>query len=251
MNIEDYLLKLGQDEIPWRLFTPERASKDFCVLWLQGWTSSMDSHREGVERMSQQTGLAFATLDYAGHGLHKVPLEESTRKQQYEEVVAVFDELTKRGYKNIIVIGGSFGGYMAALLVGPRPVHTAVLRAPAIYADDEFDVPHKLTKRWQNPDVYQQEKATEPYVQDNAAVRAVHEFDGFTYILEHELDEQVPKIMPQMYFKNAKHGNYIIIPNAMHSPKLMKKPQPHFEYIEHIVISIIKAAQLQNGLGSE
>lgn len=211
----------------------------------------MDSHREGVIRMAEQTDTTFATLDYAGHGLHKVPLEESTRKQQHDEVVAVFDELKKRGYEKIIVIGGSFGGYMAALLVGKRHAHTAVLRVPAIYDDNEFELQHKQTKRWQNPAVYQQEKATAPYILDNDAVRSVASFDGFTYVIEHELDEQVPKIMPQTYFNNAKHGNYLIVPKTMHSPKLMKNPEKHFAYIENFVIAIIQAAKMQDELGEE
>jgi len=66
--------------------------------------------------------------------------------------------------------------------------------------------------------------------------------------MEHELDEQVPRIMPQVYFKNAKRGNYLIVPKTMHSPKLMNNPAPHFAYIEHIVMSIIKAVQMQDAL---
>lgn len=248
MRIENLNLKLSTDEIPWRIFSPDNDSKDYCVLWLQGWTSSMDSHRESVESMSNKMNMAFATLDYAGHGLHNISLEESTRKQQHEEVVAVFDELKKRGYKKIIVIGGSFGGYMAALLTGSRPVHAAVLRAPAIYDDNEFELPHKQTKRWQNPDAYQKDKATAEYVKNNKAVRSISNFNGFTYVFEHELDEQVPKVMPMTYFENAKHGNYLIIPKTKHSPKLMDNPAPYYAYVEHIVISILEAIKMQDGL---
>ncbi len=248
MKVEDFTLKHGADEIPWRLFSPDNDTKEYCVLWLQGWTSSMDSHRESVERMSSQMNMAFATLDYAGHGLHKLPLEESTRKQQHEEVLAVFDEVKKRGYEKIIVIGGSFGGYMAALLPAKRPVHTVVLRVPAIYDGSEFDLPHKETKRWQNPDAYQEEKATAAYIKNNDAVRSIAGFDGFTYVLEHELDEQVPRIMPKTYFENAKHGNYLIIPKTTHSPKTMDNPVPYYAYLEHIVIAILEAIKMQGRL---
>ena len=248
MKIEDFNLKLGTDEIPWRLFSPDNDSKEYCVLWLQGWTSSMDSHRESVERMSNQMNMAFATLDYAGHGLHKTALEESSRKQQHEEVIAVFDELKKREYGKIIVIGGSFGGYMAALLTGKRPVHTVMLRVPAIYDDSELELPYKQTKRWQNPDAYQESKATAEYIQNNEAVRSITNFDGFTYVLEHELDEQVPKVMPKTYFENAKHGNYLIVPKTTHSPKTMDNPEPYYAYIEHIVLSILEAIKMQDRL---
>mgnify|MGYP002409848095 FL=1 len=227
------------------------ATKEYAVLWLQGWTSSMDSHREGVERMARTTGVTFATLDPAGHGLHELPLEQSTRKMQHEEVIAIYDELVKLGYKKIIVIGGSFGGYMAALLTGKRPVHAAVLRAPAMYDDTEFELEHSKTRRWQNPLKGQEEKADQPYIHDNEALRSINNFDGQVFVLEHELDEQVPRIMPEMYFKHAKHGNYLLVPKTMHSPKLMKNPQPHFAYIEHLVVSIVKAIQLAANLDGE
>ena len=251
MKVDDLIRTVGQHDLPWRLFRPAGAGREYCVLWLQGWSSSMDSHREGVERMAQKTKMTFATLDPAGHGLHKLPLDESTRKQQHDEVVAVYDELKNFGYKKIIVIGGSFGAYMAALLTGVRDVHTVVLRAPAIYADNELEMVHKQTPKWVNPDKYRRDKDNAPYVKDNEAVRSINRFKGFTYVLEHELDEQVPRVMPQTYFENAKHGNYLVVPDTMHSPKLMDNPQPHFDYIEHLVVSIIEAARLQDKLESK
>lgn len=248
MKIEDLTLKTENDSIPWRIFTPEKATKDFCVLWLQGWTSSMNSHRAGVERMAQKTNIPFATLDYAGHGLHGVKIEDSTREQQHKEVIAIYDELKKQGYKKIICIGGSFGGYMAALLCGLRELEAVMLRAPAMYDDAEFSVPHKQTKRWENTDAYREERVNAAYVHDNMALEAVKKFNGMTYVVEHELDEQVPAIMPRTYFEAAKRGNYIIVPKTMHSPKLMPNPQPHFDYIEHWVIATIEAVKLLQGL---
>lgn len=251
MNAEDFLLKRDDDVIPWRLFTPDNSNYEYCVLWLQGWTSSMDSHREGVERMSKKSDIAFATLDFAGHGMHKLPIEESSRKLQIDEVVAVYDELKNRNYEKVIVIGGSFGGYLAALLTGIRPIHTAVLRAPAIYADDELETVHKMTRKWINPTSDQQDKANEKYITDNLAVRSISNFDGFVYVLEHELDEQVPRIMPRTYFERAKYGNYIIIPKTKHSPKLMTNPRQHYDYIENFLIAIIEAVKQQDKLDSK
>lgn len=250
MNTRDFTLSIGEDRVPWRLFVPQGASKEYAVLWLQGWTSSMDSHREGVERMTNESCFPFATLDYAGHGLHKLPIEQSTRKQQLDEAIAVYDELIKCGYKKIIVIGGSFGGYIAALLVGKRSAHAAILRVPAIYDDSELELPHSQTKRWENPDTYQQDKSAAAYIQDNEAVRSITKFDGFVYVIEHELDEQVPRIMPKTYFENAKHGNYLIIPKTKHSPKLMANPRPHYDYAEHWVVSILEAVKLGDDLNS-
>jgi len=248
MQIQDFAAKFGSDTIPWRLFVPKDAGRDYCVLWLQGWTSSMDSHREGVARIAQQTTLPFATLDYAGHGLHQTPLEDSTRKQQLEEVIAVFDELTARGYQKIIAIGGSFGAYMAALLTAQRPVQAVILRAPANYVDNEFQLPHRETASYKDPAAWIGAKVSDPELLNGSAVEAITSFEGFVYVLEHELDHDVPARLPQTYFAAAKKGNYFIIPHTGHSPKLMPNPEKHFAYIEHVVGAILKAIQLQDNL---
>jgi pimeloyl-ACP methyl ester carboxylesterase len=189
--------------------------------------------------MAARTGTAFAMLDYAGHGKHKVPLEQSTHKQQLDEVTAIYDELIRLGYKKIISIGGSFGGYMAGLLSAKRPLQAIILRAPANYPDDQFELPYGQT----------QPQRSRPL--DSSATRAIGEFDGFVYVLEHELDEVVPREIPRRYFEVARKGNYLIIPSTKHSPKLMKNPQRHYEYIELMITTLVEAVKLQAGLSLE
>lgn len=251
MKIEDFTLKLEDDEVPYRIFAPTNTTKEWCVLWIQGWSSSMDSHREGVKRMAEQSGVTFVTMDPAGHGLHKLALDDSTRKQQHEEVIAMFDEIKKLGYEKIIVIGGSFGGYMTALLCGKRPVHAAVLRCPANYPDNEFEKKFNDTLRSKDYAAYTELKESDGLLMDSEATKAVANFDGFVYVLEHELDEVIPAKVPKRYFAVAKHGNYLIIPKTKHTPKVMKDPQEHFAYIEQIIVSLIQAINLQEGLGTE
>ena len=108
MRSESLTLAQQDDRTPWRLFIPEHAKKDWAVLWLQGFTSTIEGHSEGVTRMATATRTTFAMLNYAGHGDHPTPLTEATRTQQLTEVLGVYDELARRGYKNIIAIGGSF-----------------------------------------------------------------------------------------------------------------------------------------------
>lgn len=129
MEITDYTLQY--DNTPWRLFKPTKANKDWRVLWLQGFTSTIEGHSEGVIRLAEATKTPFAMLNYAGHGNHPIALDDATREQQFKEVLSVYDELVRLGYKKIITIGGSFGGYMAALLASKRPLEVLVLRAPA------------------------------------------------------------------------------------------------------------------------
>ncbi len=240
-------LNIPNDPTPWILVEPNQG-KEWCVLWLQGWTSNIEGHLEGITRMAKTSGVSFAMLDYAGHGTHAVKLEESTREIQFNEVCEAYDELKRLGYQKIIVIGGSFGGYMAALLTGNRRVHATVLRAPANYPDKEFHLPYNQTSRHKNYYEHARAKWFVNNSSDNKALEAVKKFGGFTYVIEHELDEVVPQNIPLAYFEVAKHGNYLIVPATKHSPKLMDSPKAHFDYIEHLLISIIKAVQLQQKL---
>lgn len=227
------------------VITESRNSKEWCVLWLQGHTSTIEGHSEGIIRMADLSGVDFAMLEYEGHGNNPVKLEDSVRSKQIEEVETAFDNLIALGYKKIITIGGSYGGYMAALLAGKRDIHALVLRAPANYEDKEFDLRHEDTKQW--------EKASDRYnltfsPKSNMALNNVSKFNGYTYVVQHELDEVVPETMVKQYFTNAKHGSYLLVPKTKHSPKLMKNPRQYFEVIEHQIVSIIEEIKLVDAI---
>jgi len=244
MNVVHGTLTIPNDPTPWVIVSPND-DKTWCVLWLQGWTSTIEGHLEGITRMSKASGVSFAMMDYAGHGTHPVSLDESTKQQQFIECLAAYDQLVANGYKNIIVIGGSFGGYMAALLVGKRTPASVILRAPAAYVDSEFELPYAQTAQ-KLPDgrhKYSFEKSPKLHLQ-SSSFTAVAQYDGPVYVLEHELDEVIPAIIPQTYFTRAKHGNYLIVPSTEHSPKTMPNPQKHFDYIEHLLVSIIESIKL-------
>lgn len=251
MDITDHTLDFQKEMIPWRLFVPEKSNKEYCVLWLQGWSSAMDTHSEGISRMSAKSGVVFATLDTAGHGLHKFPLEKSTRKQRIEEIAALYDELINRGFEKVIVIGGSHGGYMAALLTSYRNIHTAVLRAPANYPDNEFDTPYEETMHGTDYWNYVKRMGTEEVLSNSKASKAIQKFDGFVYVVEHELDEIIPVEVPKHYFELAQHGNYLIVPRTKHTPKVMKDPQSHYDYIENLMAAIVTSAIKQDLLSAD
>jgi esterase/lipase len=238
VKVNNYILA---DDTPWRLFIPDSAHDGWVVLWLQGFESTVDGHHEGCERMSAASDVPFAILNYAGHGNHPVSLEKATRKQQFEEVCAVYDELVHRGFDKIIVIGGSFGGYMAALLTSVRKPRAVVLRAVANYKDEEFDYPYAQTiesKDGEAKDLYRQSIDT---TYSNKAIEALRSFDGASYIIEHEADTVVTANIPQSYYHAAQHGSYIAIQGLKHSPKLMPNATEWFDIIEHWMLTIIYA----------
>lgn len=245
MKVTDNTLEF--DNTPWRLFEPTD-DKEWCVLWLQGFMSTIEGHNDGVVRMAEATGVSFAMLNYAGHGNHPVSLDDASREQQFNEVLGVYDQLAELGFKKIIVIGGSFGGYMAALLASKRTLEALVLRVPANYPEEEFELAYKDTSAGQKDKshyLYRQ-SIDEHYI--NNAVEGVRNFAGQTYVIEHEKDEVVHSSIPKSYYNAAKHGNYLVIPGAKHSPNMMPNPEKYFALIELWLATIINATKQSKDL---
>lgn len=238
MQIEDFNLA---DNTHWRLYKPENAIDSYAVLWLQGFTSTIDGHVDGCTRLSSASNVHFAMLNYAGHGDHPIKLKDATRKTQFNEVCAVYDELVKLGFSKIIVIGVSFGAYMAALLASVRKPQAIVLRAPANYMEEEFHLPYSETIEGNDKDaknLYRQ-SITSDY--SNNAVEAIREFNGTVYVIQNEKDSVINPTMPKSYYNAAKNGNYILIPGLDHSPMMMENPQAYMNIIERWLQTIIYA----------
>jgi hypothetical protein len=240
MNTIDYKLA---DGTPWRLIKPDKSDDEWCVLWLQGFTSTIDGHMERVIRMAKAANITYAMLNYAGHGDHPTVLDEATRKQQLDEVVAVYDELVKLGYNKIMASGGSFGAYMAALLSGQRELESLTLRAPACYPNGEFETPFKDTAtklRRRDRDFFKEVVEKEA---DNFAIKAVQSYSGQVFVMEHSKDESVHPSVPRAYFSAAECGSYILIPGLHHSPRTMDDPGRGYELVEMWQKAIVDATR--------
>ncbi len=246
MKIIHENLELPGDPTPWMIAQPTE-NKSYCVLWLQGWGSTIEKHKAKMLRLAERTGITFAILDYAGHGSHPVPLEETTRQQQFNEVCMAFDTLKAEGYENIIVAGMSFGGYMAALLAAEREPSAIILRAPAIYKDDEFSLPYPERQGYRDQE-YEALKATITPESDMAALHAISRFDGTVYVVEHEIDSVIPRNIPRAYFAVAKRGNYLVVPATDHAVAKMPQPEKHDAYIERLIASIVGLVQQEKEL---
>lgn len=241
MQVTHGTLEIPNDPTPWLVVRPND-NKDYCVLWLQGWTSTIEKHKPGIMRIAELTGVTVAALNYAGHGNHPVPLEETTREQQFNEVLFAYDTLKAEGYKSIIVTGTSFGGYMTALLTAQRRPAAVILRAPAIYKDSEFTLPQAERQGLLDKE-YEAMKPTVTAESDLAALDAIRQYDGTVYVVEHEIDSVIPRNIPQAYFANAKRGNYLVVPATDHAVAKMPEPEKHYAYIEQMLAAIVALVQ--------
>lgn len=233
-------LETANSPTPWVIIEPSN-SKDWAVLWLQGWGSTIEGHYDMMKNLAESCGITFAMIDYAGFGIHATPLQETTRQQQHGQVIAAYDALKSSGYKNIIALGHSFGSYMSALLAHKRRLAAIILRAPAIYDDVEFD---ELQKD-RDDAAYQAFKNTVRPSSQLAALQAIRNFAGPVYVFEYGNDEVIPANITKSYFECASQGNYCYIPGVPHSPKTASEPQKYYNYIETIILDTLRAVQQQ------
>ena len=126
---------------------------------------------------------------------------------------------------NISVFGSSYGGYQATLLTARRPVHHLVLKAPAQYSDELFEV----------PDTQRDEQTTQYRLQphspdDNMALKAIRDFNGDILFIESEKDEQVPKQVMDDYRKaiTVKY-EYELLIGADHACKIPGTEQAYID----------------------
>lgn len=242
MKLAHGTLLADTDPTPWVMIEPEEIKSKYTMIWLQGWTSTIEGHAEAANRIAQTLGIRIAILDYAGHGTHPVSLDKSTKSQQLTEVIALYDELTSRGFVNIIANGGSFGGYMAALLSQQRGLRALILRAAAVYDEKDFEKEYGLI------DINGQRgfrKSIDPESQ-NHALHAVSSFNGPVFILHHENDDTIPVNVSRAFFMLAKQPSYFTVPRTSHSPKYGQHPTERFHYVEKVISDGVELIHLED-----
>ena len=87
------------------------------------------------------------------------------------------------------MVGSSYGGYLAAILTSVRSVKWLVLRAPALYMDQDWDVPKRQLHHGDELLLYRQHLVT---AKDNRALRACAVFSGDVLVVESERDQVIP-----------------------------------------------------------
>lgn len=183
------------------------------VLFIHGWTSSEEGYLPRAQAVAK-LGAICLTINLRGHGKSEGRLEDFSRKDHLKDVMAAYDFLA--GQKNVDkdrigICGSSYGGYLASILTFKRKVKWLVLRAPALYRDDDFNIPTAKLIR-EDINIYRQSKIRP---KDNLTLKAVSEFSGDLLLVESEKDETVPK-------QTIKNYVQAVNPRAVLAHKIMK-----------------------------
>lgn len=183
------------------------------LLSLIGWSSEKSRYKDILEGVCRRTGMEALVFDYSGHGASKFPLQKTRPAQHFLEVICAYDYLSEKyPDKEIVVMGASYGGYMAALLSQYRSLKRQIIRAPGLYKPEDF---YSYAPDWRNDSLYEYRK--DPgLVAKNPLFEQAKSYKGKTLVVVHEKDEQIPVSVTDAYIK-AYGADVYVAEGLMHS----------------------------------
>jgi uncharacterized protein len=120
------------------------------VLFVHGWGGSREQYVARAREIAA-LGCTCLTLDLRGHAETEAQQDIVTREDNLRDVLAAYDVLVSqpgidRGA--IAIVGSSYGGYLAAIASGMRPVRWLALRVPALYKDEDWALPKTELRKY-------------------------------------------------------------------------------------------------------
>lgn len=188
-----------------------------AVLFIRGWSpylpqTYMDLH---ARLCARNLGLVCFSAQYRGMGSPGNPYRQ-TRAAFLRDVLAAYDFLAGLecvDSRKIYIVGESLGAYMACLLSARRPVAGMLLRAPADFPNDGFDIDARMNRVIKRTMGWR--RSTHP-IEDSYALEAIHGFAGDVLIVESERDALIPHRTVENYLRALGSAEHIVMKNAGH-----------------------------------
>lgn len=200
------------------------------ILFVHGWAGSQ-KRDEKRSRAISRLGCICLTFDMRGHGLTQEEQQTVTRDDNLADIRAAYDVLASHpavDASSIAVIASSYGAYLSTFLAAERPVRWLALRVPALYRDDDWDIPKYALDRKD----LQLFRSKQVPLHSNRALRQCREFGGDVLVVESENDHLVPHPTIASYlasFSNAHSITHRIISGADHA---LSEPESRRSYDE-------------------
>src|SRR5690606_26386343 len=155
------------------------------ILFVHGWGGNQ-AHDLVRAREAAGLGSVCLTFDLRGHEANASQWETVSRAQNLDDLLATYDWLAQHPIvddQSMVVVGISYGGYLAAILSALRPVRWLALRSPALYPDEGWDLPKRQLHR--DFDLASYRRRHVP-AGENRALRACQAFRGDALLVEAE-----------------------------------------------------------------
>jgi len=161
------------------------------VLFVHGWGGNQKQYLSRAREVAA-LGCICLTFDLRGHANTHSQRDTVSREDNLQDVVAAYDLLARQpgiDPSSIAVVGSSYGGYLGSILTSLRPVRWLALRVPALYKDEDWDLPKSELRKEQNLEAYRRERVRP---EASIALRACAAFAGDALIVESEHDRTIP-----------------------------------------------------------
>lgn len=204
------------------------------TLFVHGWGGCQQQYLE-CARAIAALGCVCLVFDLRGHAETRGQHETVTREDSMHDVIAAYDLLANNpnvDKQAIAVVGASYGAYLGALLLYLRPVCMLGLRAPALYKDDDWELPKRQLHVDPNFAAYRRLALR---AEENRALGACAQFLGDALVVESEHDEIIPHPAVANYIAalaNAHSLTYRVIEGADHA---LSQPAWEQAYTELLV----------------
>jgi uncharacterized protein len=206
------------------VFRPDHPPEKY-LLFVHGLGSDHSGYVERAAAVSRDLGVAALAFDLGGHGESEGRLADLAPADHLSELAAAYDFLLASSPPRTMVepkvgvCGASYGGYLSALLPGVREVWRMLLRAPALYPDDLFEVP-----------LGQRRKCVA--VHSDMVSSAARRFPGRALVVESENDTVIPHEVILQYLQEFQKSEPRTLYGAAHA---LERPEDKEKFLEWIL----------------
>ena len=209
----------GKRKIEGTMFLPKSSRQRHAgALFLHGWRSDRQKHIVPAQLLAE-IGFVSLTVDLRGHGKTGELEPAVSVRDNLRDVLAAYDLLISRDDvdRNCIALAGfSYGGFLAILLAAERKVRWLALRSPALYRDEDLDIPKAEIKR-RGLMAFRRRQLSPA---DCAGLHAAASVQAHVLLIEAEHDRVVPRQQIRNYLKAFQRASSVahrVIRGANHA----------------------------------
>lgn len=198
------------------LFTPEQTQEFFpAVVFFHGRGSSQKRYIPRAKKLAEK-GFITLTFDFRGCGGSDGQLRSLTLEDGITDAITAYDFLLKQPQvdpNRVGINGGSYGGYLAAIISAKRIVPALVLDAPAAYKDEWLQLPYEKI-----PAAEVSAFRNEGDIANTLSLACIKLYTGNLLVIRHEKDEIIPPAVVEGYvlYAKTKRKELVVLPGAIH-----------------------------------
>jgi len=199
MKKQDIEFKVRKDTLRGSLFIPSGKGPFPGVIYFHGNGGNGEKYYEWGDKFAKR-GILSLAFNFRGCGRSEGDYFSQTHQDAFEDAKTAFKFLLKQNVdpNKIGIIGGSFGGFIAAMILPEIITKSLVLLSPSAHDDP------KTTKL----DIGPLEKEIEYFADknnwlDSVGYKNIANFTGRLLVIKSENDENVPAFVVDRYFEKA------------------------------------------------